>query len=38
MLEILRRLGHWICLSRKKGCGCCCLFCEYYDLCKKEEL
>ena len=32
---MIQRLKYWI-LQRGKHCKYCCLWCEYYDLCKNE--
>ena len=32
---MIQRLKYWI-FQRGKHCRCCCLFCEYYDLCRNE--
>lgn len=32
---MIQRLKYWI-FQRGKHCRRCCLFCEYYDLCRNE--
>lgn len=32
---MIQRIKYWI-LQRGKHCKYCCLWCEYYDLCKNE--
>lgn len=32
---MIQRIKYWI-FKRGKGCRYCCLWCEYYDLCKNE--
>nr|DAY62003.1 MAG TPA: hypothetical protein [Caudoviricetes sp.] len=33
----MKRLIHWIFRARKKQCRHCCLICEYWDICIKDE-
>nr|DAM50846.1 MAG TPA: hypothetical protein [Caudoviricetes sp.]DAU64409.1 MAG TPA: hypothetical protein [Caudoviricetes sp.]DAZ07954.1 MAG TPA: hypothetical protein [Caudoviricetes sp.] len=33
----MKRLIHWIFRARKKQCRHCCLTCEYWDICIKDE-
>ncbi len=34
---MVERLRHWLFQSRRKGCLHCCLWCEYWDICRREE-
>lgn len=34
---MIDRLKYWL-FQKGKGCRCCCLRCEYYDLCRMEIL
>lgn len=34
---MVERLRHWLFRSRRKGCLHCCLWCEYWDICRREE-
>lgn len=34
---MVERLRHGLFRSRRKGCRHCCLWCEYWDICRREE-
>lgn len=31
---MIKRLRHWLIEARKKKCRHCCLWCEYWDICR----
>lgn len=31
---MIKRLRHWLIEARKKKCHHCCLWCEYWDICR----
>lgn len=35
--EFRKRLKHWIMKARKKNCSHCCIFYEWWQICKYEE-
>lgn len=35
--DMIERLRHWIFEAKKKKCKHCCLWCEFWDLCKGDE-
>jgi hypothetical protein len=34
--ELAVRTKHWLTKARKKNCMRCCIFCEWWDMCKWE--
>ena len=34
---MIKRFIHWVKESRRKKCKHCCVTCEYYERCKKED-
>lgn len=37
MKMFFERLKYWLTHPHKKSCPRCCLFCEYYDICKNDN-
>lgn len=32
----MTRLIHWIFEAKGKGCTSCCIWCEYFEICKRD--
>lgn len=36
-MEIKEKLKHWLIMVRTNQCWGCCLFCQWWDMCKWED-